>query len=190
MASRRSHATSHSRSSISAVLYVTLSRRVPMGHVSIRNPLQAPKERSCGISITSLSLGSAKRDQQLILNLLAFVGAWLWRDAIASWVCYAKLMYNLTVKQEFISESRLGRALTKTFLHIPFVSTPFGFMISFGEWALRERCSRHPSSKRYHEWCWSITVPTKRKNIKKTQGSWRHSPSELGILSFELGIVR
>ena len=27
----------------------------------------------------------------------------------------------------------LGRALTKTFLHIPFVGTPFGFMISFGE---------------------------------------------------------
>ena len=37
-------------------------RRVPMGHVSIRNPLQAPKERSCGISITSPSPGSAKRD--------------------------------------------------------------------------------------------------------------------------------
>ena len=45
----------------------------------------------------------------------------------------------------------LGRALTKTFLHIPFVVTPYGFMISFGEWNLRERCSRHPSSKRYHE---------------------------------------
>ena len=34
-----------------------------MGHVSIRNPLQAPKERSCGISIPSPSLGSAKRDR-------------------------------------------------------------------------------------------------------------------------------
>ena len=34
-----------------------------MGHVSIRNPLQAPKERSCGTSITSPSLGSAKRDR-------------------------------------------------------------------------------------------------------------------------------
>ena len=38
-------------------------RRVLKGHVSIRNPLQAPKERSCGISITSQSLGSAKRDR-------------------------------------------------------------------------------------------------------------------------------
>ena len=38
-------------------------RRVPRGHVSIRNPLQAPKERSCGISITSPSPGSAKRDR-------------------------------------------------------------------------------------------------------------------------------
>ena len=33
---------------------------------------------------------------------------------------------------------------------MPFVVTPYGSMISFGEWALRERCSRHPSSKRYH----------------------------------------
>ena len=57
-----------------------------------------------------------------------------------------------TAKQEFISEvTVLGRALTKTFIHIPFVVTPFGFMVSFGEWDLRERCSRHPSSKRYHE---------------------------------------
>ena len=38
-------------------------RRVPMGHVSIRNPLQAPKERSCGIIVRSPSLGSAKRDR-------------------------------------------------------------------------------------------------------------------------------
>ena len=79
------------------------------------------------------------------------------------------LSCKLTAKQEFIGEIWLGRALTKTFLHIPFVVTPYGFMIPFGEWALRERCSRHPSSKRYHEWCWSITVPTKGKNIKNTR---------------------
>ena len=54
-ASRRSHAPSHSRTT-------TSQRSVPRGHVSIRNPLQALKERSCGISITSSSLGSAKRD--------------------------------------------------------------------------------------------------------------------------------
>ena len=61
-------------------------------------------------------------------------------------------MNNISAKQEFIYEvAVLGRALTKTFIHIPFVVTPYGFMISFGEWALRERCSRHPSSKRYHE---------------------------------------
>ena len=53
MASRRSHAASHSIN----------QRRVPMGHVFIRNPLQAPKERSCGTSITSPSHGSAKRDR-------------------------------------------------------------------------------------------------------------------------------
>ena len=73
----------------------------------------------------------------------------------------------LTAKQKFICEvAVLGRALTKTFIHIPFVVTPYGFMISFGEWDLRERCSRHPSSKRYHEWCRSITVPTKEKHKK------------------------
>ena len=49
-------------------------RRVPRGHVTIRNPLQVPKERSCGISITSPSLGSTKRNPQLILNLLAVRG--------------------------------------------------------------------------------------------------------------------
>ena len=78
--------------------------------------------------------------------------------------------------QYWASEMQIlsGRALTKTFIHIPFVGTPYGFMISFSEWALRERCSRHPSSKRYHEWCWSITVPTKEKNIKNTNGCVHH----------------
>ena len=60
----------------------------------------------------------------------------------------------------------LGRAFTKTVIHKPFVVTPFGFIISFGEWALREPCSRPPSSKQYHEWCRSITVPTKEKHKK------------------------
>ena len=32
-------------------------------------------------------IGPASRNPQLILNLLAFVGAWLRRDAIASYVC-------------------------------------------------------------------------------------------------------
>ena len=58
---------------------------------------------------------------------------------------------SLTAHSPFIVGINLGGALTKTFLHMPFVVTPFGFMIPFGEWALRERCSRHPSSKRYHE---------------------------------------
>ena len=48
---------------------------------------------------------------------------------------------KLTDKQEFICEIRLGMALTKTFIHMPFVVTPYGFFISFGERALRERCS-------------------------------------------------
>ena len=55
MASRRSPAAYHSRTAS--------QRRVPRGHISFGNPLQAPKERSCGISITSQSLGSAKRDR-------------------------------------------------------------------------------------------------------------------------------
>ena len=32
-------------------------------------------------------IGPAPRNLQLILNLIAFVGAWLRRDAIAFWVC-------------------------------------------------------------------------------------------------------
>ena len=32
-------------------------------------------------------IGPAPRNPQLILNLIAFVGAWLRRDAIAFWVC-------------------------------------------------------------------------------------------------------
>ena len=32
-------------------------------------------------------IGPAPRNPQLILNLFAFVGAWLRRDAIASYVC-------------------------------------------------------------------------------------------------------
>ena len=70
---------------------------------------------------------------------------------MASLICDLQ-QQRQTAKQEFISEvTVLGRALTKTFIHMPFVVTPYGFMIPFGEWALRERCSRHPSSKRYHE---------------------------------------
>ncbi len=40
----------------------------------------------------------------------------------------------------------LGRALTKTFIHIPFVDTPYGFMISFGEASLcqqKEKQTKH-----------------------------------------------
>ena len=40
---------------------------------------------------------------------------------------------KLIAKQEFIGEIWLGRALTKTFIHIPFVVTSYGFMISFGD---------------------------------------------------------
>ena len=90
MASRRSHAASHSRLSISTVKYVTLSCRVPRGHVSVRNPLQAPKERSCGISRLSPFLGPAPRNPQLVLNLLVSVGAWLCHANIVQRVksCY------------------------------------------------------------------------------------------------------
>ena len=63
MASRRSHAASHNITSISTRYKITYYSRVPRGHVYIRNPLQAAKQRSCGISIPSPSLGSAKRDR-------------------------------------------------------------------------------------------------------------------------------
>ena len=137
MASRSSHAAYHSRTAS--------QRRVPRGHVSIRNPLQAPKERSCGTSKLPLTIpwfrktgptillyiiweasvplrgtifrwrslmypqlrcfaacsgfhdiGPAPRNPQLILNLLAFVGAWLRRDAIASYVCHGSFRLHLS----------------------------------------------------------------------------------------------
>ena len=59
-------------SSIQSLAHTTIKRtrisqrRVQMEHVTIRNPLQAPKKRSCGISITSPSLSSANRD---LLNI-------------------------------------------------------------------------------------------------------------------------
>ena len=139
MASRRSHAASHNITSISTRYKITYYSRVPRGHVYIRNPLQAAKQRSCGISIPSPPLGSAKRDRlssstiygkhkspfrelifwayvptacsgfhykgpaprnpQLILNLLAFVGAGLRRDAIASYVCYGSLWLSSNKSQ-------------------------------------------------------------------------------------------
>ena len=103
-----------------------------------------------------------------------FLGALNWEY----WALEMQILSGkLTAKQEFISEvTVLGRALTKTFIHMPFVVTPYGFMILFGEWDLRERCSRHPSSKRYHEWCRSITVPTKEKQKKHKVTQWRRSP--------------
>ena len=48
MASRRSHAASHNITSISTRYKITYYSRVPRGHVYIRNPLQAAKQRSCG----------------------------------------------------------------------------------------------------------------------------------------------
>jgi hypothetical protein len=44
-------------------------------------------------------IGPAPRNQQLILNLLAFMGAWLRRDAIASYVCYGSLWLSSNKSQ-------------------------------------------------------------------------------------------
>ena len=82
---------------------------------------------------------------------------------------------KLTAKQEFIGEIWLGRALTKTFLHITFVVTPYGFMIPFGEWALRERCSRtHPPN--YIMSDAGASLCQQKEKHKKTQGSGLQEP--------------
>ena len=44
-------------------------------------------------------IGPAPRNPQLILNLFAFVGAWLRRDAIASYVCYDSLWLSSNKSQ-------------------------------------------------------------------------------------------
>ena len=65
MASRRSPAAYHSRTAC--------QRRVPRGHVSIRNP-----QLRCFAACSGFhDIGPAPRNPQLILNLLPFVAAWL-----------------------------------------------------------------------------------------------------------------
>ena len=65
MASRRSPAAYHSRTAS--------QRRVPRGHVSIRNP-----QLRCFAACSGFhDIGPAPRNPQLILNLLPFVAAWL-----------------------------------------------------------------------------------------------------------------
>ena len=50
-----------------------------------------PQLRSFGACSGFHDIGPASRNPQLILYLLVFVGAWLRRDAIASYVCNASL---------------------------------------------------------------------------------------------------
>ena len=87
MASRRSPAAYHSRTAC--------QRRDPRGHVSIRNP-----QLRCFAACSGFhDIGPAPRNPQLILNLLAFVGAGLRRDAIASYVCYGSLWLSSNKSQ-------------------------------------------------------------------------------------------
>ena len=144
-----------------------------MGHVSIRNPLQAPKERSCGINTHHLLLvprsgtnhhqhyrgsvsppsgntcgryGRAHVPTAALLRSLQWVSwhrsrsaepaahtqsacvrgcvATARRHSLLS--LYRKLMCYLTAKQEFISESRLGRALQKPFSTYLLLAHPSG----------------------------------------------------------------
>ena len=65
MASRRSPAAYHSRTAC--------QRRVPRGHVSIRNP-----QLRCFAACSGFhDIGPAPRNPQLILHVLPFVAAWL-----------------------------------------------------------------------------------------------------------------
>ena len=89
MASRRSHAPTHSRNAN--------QHRVPMGHVSIRNPLQAPKERSCGINNPPHpNLVPLRGPRSSYSISLLSKAAWLRRDVIASYD-YPFLLCNQTV---------------------------------------------------------------------------------------------
>ena len=82
MASRRSHAAYHSRTAS--------QRRVPRGHVFIRNPLQAPKERSCGTSRLPLTISwFRKAGPTILLNIIVEASVPL-RGTIFMW---RSLMY-------------------------------------------------------------------------------------------------
>ena len=138
MASRRSHAAYHCRSSISAVsrgdtylseTHCKLRRSAAVGQTS-PHPLLVPQSGTdyhpqhhmgCVSPPSGNSLGGgyhiypqlrcfaacsgfhykgpAPRNPQLILNLLAFVGAGLRRDAIASYVCYGSLWLSSNKSQ-------------------------------------------------------------------------------------------
>ena len=139
MASRRSHAAYHCRSSISAVsrgdtylseTHCKLRRSAAVGRADSLSPSFGPRSGTDYFSqhhIGSVSppsgnymgwkyrtypqlrcfaacsgfhdIGPAPRNPQLILNLLAFVGAGLRRDAIASYVCYGSLWLSSNKSQ-------------------------------------------------------------------------------------------
>ena len=56
---------------------------------------------------------------------------------------------KLTAKQEFISEIRLGRALTKTFIHIPLICAQYAPII--GKTYKNTRMQKVSKLKKYRE---------------------------------------
>ena len=143
MASRRSHAAYHSRSSISAVsrgdtylseTHCKLRRSAAVGQGS-PHPLLVPQSgtdyhpqhhRGCVsppsgnsfLGVSDLPTAALLRSLQWVFIIYvplrgtrssnsicwSFVGAWLRRDAIASYICHGKLIYNSTAKLQFICE--------------------------------------------------------------------------------------
>ena len=80
MASRRSHAAYHCRKLVQS--YVLQMRQYPFGELY---GWRFARTLRCFAACSEFhDIGPAPQNLQLILNLLAFVAAWLRRDAIAS----------------------------------------------------------------------------------------------------------
>ena len=96
MASRRSHAPYYNRFSPQ---HHTGCVSPPLGNYMGWKYLTYPQLRCFAACSGFHYKGPAPRNPQLILNLLAFVGAGLRRDAIASYVCYGSLWLSSNKSQ-------------------------------------------------------------------------------------------
>ena len=89
MASRRSHAAYHSiNQQPTIIINIIRDASVPILGTIFRWMYRTDPQLRCFAACSGFhDIGSAPRNLQLLLNLLVFMGAWLRRDAIASYVC-------------------------------------------------------------------------------------------------------
>ena len=103
------------------ILYIIGDASVPLRGTIFRWRCRTYPQLRCFAACSGFhDIGPASRNQQLILNLLAFVGAWLRRDAIASWVCPAS---SYTARKPHNSDCLIVRSYAATLYYSPFLFT-------------------------------------------------------------------